>query len=549
MAEYRLYNQDNMTTMEQLKDNSLDAIVTDAPYGLGKEPNAEQLIKAWLEKGYLEIKGKGFMGKEWDAFVPQPAFWKLAYKKLKPGGYVLCFFGTRTYDWGVLAMRLAGFEIRDCIQWIYGSGFPKSLDVSKAIDKMGEYNKDYSQLSKELCDYLKASREAKGMSKTQLGEYFKTHPDRINHGGCITNWEQGYNLPTISQWEILKKILKLKDDRFVDLIERAILKRIEAEREVVGHIDATLLAVAPGQNNDRSQTSIEVTAPATEQAKTWSGYGTALKPAYEPICVARKPLDGTVAENVLKHKCGAINLDGCRIPFLSEQDKQSAVFGTGVDITGGNYNGDSKKNDQVNIQPSDKGRFPSNIILDEQSAMLMDKQTGPLTSGKMAAGTLRHNQNGYAGPMPLTTGSETYGDSGGASRFFYCAKASRADRDYGCEGMEYKEGGLKSNTSGQHITRRDGFVPSPLRNNHPTVKPINLMRYLVRLVKTPIDACTILDPFMGSGTTGIACMLEGINFIGIEMENESYDIAVTRIEYAKKEYLKEQAKPKQTSLF
>lgn len=407
MAEYQIYNENNMETLARMADNSLDAIVTDAPYGLGKEPDPLSVLESWITTGYHEIIGKGFMGKEWDAFVPQPAFWKEVYRVLKPGGYVLCFFGTRTYDWGTLAIRLAGFEIRDCIQWIYGSGFPKSLNVTKA-----------------------------------------------------------------------------------------------------------------GGPNE------------------WGGYGTALKPAYEPICVARKPLIGTVAENVLKHQCGAINLNECRIGDTGARNN-----GRNTDS---NIYGKFGRMEKVDYN---MGRFPANIILDEIAAAMLDEQSGLLTSGKMSAGTRRSNLAGYAGPMPNITGSETYGDAGGASRFFYCAKASRADRDYGCEGMEYKEVGLKSNTSDQHITRRDGFVPSPLRNNHPTVKPIALMRYLVRLVKTPFDTCTILDPFMGSGTTGIACMLEGINFYGCESEKDSYDIAAVRIEYAKQEYLKEGAKPKQGDLF
>lgn len=538
MAEYKLYNQDNMTALEQLGDNSLDAIVTDAPYGLGKEPNAKELIKAWLDKGYLEIKGKGFMGKEWDAFVPQPAFWKLAYRKLKPGGYVLCFFGTRTYDWGVLAMRLAGFEIRDCIQWIYGSGFPKSLDVSKAIDKKnGRYFDDGFK------DYCNERRIAKGLTLNQINELLGV---ATNGGGLASSYmgdKEDNQLPTLEMYRKLKIILDM-DDRYGSLIEM-----VEADREVIGYNEGSLLAIAPGKQNDRSQTSIEVTAPATDQAKTWDGYGTALKPAYEPICVARKPLDGSVAENVLKHGCGAINLDGCRIGWPN-----GVVPEIGTSSWGG-------RNKQLSVSPQQTGesverteanklgRFPANIILDEDAAAIMDSQSGELTSGNMAAGTYRHNQNGFTGPMPPITGNATYGDSGGASRFFYCAKASRSDRDYGCEGMEYKEGGPKSNTSGQHITRRDGFVPSPIRNNHPTVKPIALMRYLVRLVKTPFETCTIADLFTGSGTTGVACMLEGINFYGCEMETSSYDIAVTRIEYAKQEYLKEQAKPKQGDLF
>lgn len=525
MAEYRLYNQDNMTAMEQLEDNSLDAIVTDAPYGLGKEPNAEELIKAWLDKGYLEIKGKGFMGKEWDAFVPQPAFWKLAYRKLKPGGYVLCFFGTRTYDWGVLAMRLAGFEIRDCIQWIYGSGFPKSLDVSKAIDSRGGQNIGW------FGPFLREWRKKRGLSQRelcQMGGWF----DKVNHGGAVTNWELGYGLPTVEQYNKLVELLDLP------------IKTLEAaEREVIGQkvTGNPVNWFANMDTKERGDGIVDITIPATNAAKTWDGYGTALKPAYEPICVARKPLDGTVAENVLKHGCGAINLDGCRIGWPN-----GAVPEIGTSSWGG-------RNKQLSVSPQQTGesverneanklgRFPANIILDEDAAAIMDSQSGELTSGKMAAGTYRYNQNGYTGPMPPLTGNATYGDTGGASRFFYCAKASRADRNYGLNdpGAQFTHGSLP----------HDGERGEYQGNTHPTVKPISLMRYLVRLVKTPFETCTIADFFTGSGTTGVACMLEGVNFYGCDDDEDSYNIAKVRIEYAKQEYLKEQAKPKQTSLF
>jgi len=360
---------DNLQYIKSIPDNSIAAVVTDAPYGLGKEPDPSALIRAWLDVGYKEVKGKGFMGKEWDAFVPQPAFWKEVYRVLKPGGYVLCFFGTRTYDWGTLAIRLAGFEIRDCIQWIYGSGFPKSLNVVKA-----------------------------------------------------------------------------------------------------------------GANSE------------------WEGYGTALKPAYEPICVARKPLDGTVVENVLKHRCGALNLDGCRIGEAGGRNNGRKVDS---DIYG--KFGPTERVDYG------KGRFPANIIFDEEAAGVLDQQSGILTSGQpvgIQRGDRNRNVYGkFAGDAPITG----YGDIGGASRFFYCAKASSADRNYG--------------------------LPTGSKNTHPTVKPIKLMRYLVRLVKSPFNDCTILDPYAGSGTTGVACALEGVCFIGCEQDQESYNIAKARIEEAEFNYI------------
>lgn len=446
-----------MELLATMADNSLDAVVTDCPYGLGKEPDATETLQAWVTSGYHEIKGSGFMGKEWDAFVPQPIFWKEVFRVLKPGGYVLAFFGTRTYDWGTMAIRLAGFEIRDCIQWIYGSGFPKSLDVSKAIDK------------------------ASGVDREDKWEGIGR---KIGPTGNIKCDKCG-------KW-----------------------------------LSSGNPCLCPRPQDQ----------PQTDAAKTWEGYGTALKPAYEPICVARKPLDGTVANNVLKHECGAINLNGCRID-------------TEDDLKGGNgilwsHIRDEKPSQKIN--PSELGRFPANIIFDQDAAAVLDEQSGTLTSGKPCGVKAGNNNNvfgQYAGGIDVTG----YGDSGGASRFFYVAKASKEDRNYGCAGMEEKQ----YSHDGRHVHIENAYQRhnSKAANNHPTVKPITLMRYLVRLVKTPFDTCTIADFFMGSGSTGVACMLEGINFIGCDDDANSFQIAQSRIEYAKQEYLKELSKPKQVELF
>jgi DNA modification methylase len=333
---------DNIEYIKTLRDNSVDAIITDSPYGLGKEPKVEEVLFNWISDGYHQIKGKGFMGKQWDAFVPQPALWKESYRVLKPGGYLLSFFGTRTYDWGTMAIRLAGFEIRDCIQWIYGSGFPKS----------------------KAC----------------------------------------------------------------------------------------------------------------------------LKPANEPICVARKP--GPIIE---------LNINECRLDYVSEHDFKLA---TSERPNGINYNLErttySNHSSGFTQRGNIKGRFPSNVILDEVSADILDKETGCLNSSIRKQGSIRsknpagiYNTMGAMKAIP----KESYNDFGGASRFFYVAKASPSEKK-----------GL----------------------THPTVKPVKLMIQLVKLYCPVGGVC--LDPHFGTGATGEACLETGRNYIGIDNDPQSVKEANERIE-------------------
>lgn len=287
-----VYVGNNIEVLKTFPDNSIDSVVTDPPYGLGKEPNAIEVLQSWITTGYHEVKGKGFMGKEWDAFVPQPNFWKEIYRVLKPGGYVLSFAGTRTYDWMVMAVRLAGFEIRDMIAWLYGSGFPKSLDISKAIDK-----------------HLGAEREvigkAKGAGSTGVN-------DRGNQTFIAKN----------------------------------------------GNDDGTY----------------NITQATTNEAKQWQGWGTSLKPALEPIVMARKPLAGTVAQNVLKHGVGGINIDGCRVGNETITYKNGPGGGKNEinRMMGGNEENDIKFRAEKWEQT---GRFPANVIIsyDENEYVLDDK--------------------------------------------------------------------------------------------------------------------------------------------------------------------------------
>jgi site-specific DNA-methyltransferase (adenine-specific) len=352
-----------------------------------------------------------------------------------------------------MAVRIedAGFEIRDMIAWVYGSGFPKSLDVSKAIDK------------------------AAGAEREVVGR--RTRPD-----GTSRNYEDWNGKESTNSY------------------------------------------------GDYSAFS-NITAPATEAAKQWEGWGSALKPAFEPITVARKPLEGTVAENVLEWGTGGLNIDGCRVGMRDENEsgwsKTGSKAGENRSMSGANYEREPK-------DEAGNGRWPANLIHDGSEEVLAGF---PVT--KTNAGTARktgESASVFGNVLRLGTVCST-GDSGSAARFFYCAKASKRDRDEGCEGLEKKTNDFNRASSGlnQDKPGREGRNPNTegSRNHHPTVKPTDLMRYLCRLV-TPLQG-TVLDPFMGSGSTGKAAVLEGFDFIGIEREAEYMEIAKARIEHVSKQ--------------
>jgi DNA modification methylase len=372
--------------MKLLDDNSIDNIVTDPPYELG------------------------FMGKKWDntGIAYNIELWKECLRILKPGGHLLAFGGTRTYHRMACAIEDAGFEIRDCIQWLYGSGFPKSHDISKAIDKKAGAKRDIIGVGK-------------GAGKNPKGFKFD---DKSQSGGHL---KSEYNL----------------------------------------------------------------TAHSTPEAQQWDGWGTALKPANEPIVLARKPLsEKTVAENVLKWGTGGINIDGCRIG-TEEIKTYGKRKGQGVSLEWSKYTSPEGYEGETH-----QGRFPTNVILDEEAGKLLDEQSGKSLSKKSMRGVGYTDSNIYgSGDKDFDT-ERGYNDSGGASRFFYIAKASKKERGEG--------------------------------NNHPTVKPVSLIKYLVTLVTPPDGVC--LDPFMGSGTTAVACINTNRFFIGFELDKGYYDIANRRIE-------------------
>ena len=425
----KLINADCIQAMREMAENSIDSIVTDPPYELG------------------------FMGKKWDSsgIAFNVEVWQQALRVLKPGGHLLAFSGSRTYHRMVVAIEDAGFEIRDQIMWIYGSGFPKSHNVANAIDKFH---------------------------------------GAANRGKAISSGNKFH--PTTGEARASGQLLPKYEAR-------------------------------------------------TEAGKDYEGWGTALKPAHEPIVVARKPLIGTVAENVLEHGVGGLNIDGCRIgteklgggtmPNLRDVGAMSKQA-TGID----------KLSFGQNPRPASRlkqeqytGRWPANIIFDEQAAQLLDEQSGIVTK---KGGTYNyvspHNPDltpasfsqGMSGHRRFTVPSET----GGASRFFYCAKASKRDRNEGLDDFETKQRdeSRKVGNPGGDNPRNRGV--NPIQNFHPTVKPTSLMRYLVRLVTPPNGL--VLDPFMGSGSTGKACALEHFNFVGIELNAEYIKICEARIENA-----------------
>lgn len=390
---YEVWSGDSVELLKQIPDNSIHAIVTDPPYGLGKVPDIRVVLEHWLNGREYRPTGGGFMGAEWDAFVPGPAVWHECMRILRPGGFCVAFSGTRTVDLLGLAMRLAGFEVRDLFSWNQFQGFPKSLDISKAID---------------------------------------------DHHGAV--------------------------------------------REVVGrgHSGATAGMQALGPSGIKGG-AYDVTAPATKDAQKWAGYGTGLKPAFEPAIFARKPLDGTYAQNVLKWGAGALNIDRCRYPY----SKGSGWIGPNeVENTGVVIAGDFGKN------------------------------------GIYGGGTRKTECGGHAlGRYPSNT--------------FATPKASRAEREAGCEGLPAMAGHeavkRKEGSAGVQNPRAGaGRTADTVRNGHPTVKPVKLMQWLCALVGGQ-PGSLILDPFLGSGTTGIAALREGFSFLGCEMSPEYVRIAEARI--------------------
>jgi DNA modification methylase len=479
----KLLHGDCLEQMKTLPDNSVDAIVSDPPYGIS------------------------FMAKKWDYDVPKVEVWQEAMRVLKPGGHALIACGTRTQHRMVVNIEDAGFEIRDVVSWIYGSGFPKSLNVSKAIDKMdATYERRARQLQftgwmVENCAISASTANLLMGTKAEAKHYF-------------TSGEQ----PHIATREHFEKLRPHFTADTPDWIEGMVNQRtIESEnfkrREVVGTQemrDTSEVRIAVTSSADtydeKATRQVNITAPATEAAKQWDGWGTALKPACEFFTLCRKPLsEKTVAANVLKWGTGGINIDGCRV---GENPGYSYPNGAGGNSFSVGDEPDGKRTEPVK---STQGRFPANLIHDGSQEVLAGfPETKSGGGNKSRKGDTKDSNTfgTYNAPAPDVREA----DKGSAARFFYCAKASKKDRNEG--------------------------------NHHPTVKPTALMAYLCRLI-TPTGG-TVLDPYMGSGSTGKAAVSEGFDFIGCELDEEYYAIATARIEA---EQNREPEEPDQKELF
>ncbi|WP_246772955.1 DNA methyltransferase [Paenibacillus polymyxa] len=420
---------DCLEVLREMPSNSVDSVVTDPPYGLSKEPNITEVLTKWVAGEPYDHGHGGFMGKSWDSFVPHPDVWKEVYRVLKPGGHALVFAGTRTQDLMTIALRLGGFEIRDVIEWLYFSGFPKSMDVGKAFDKRRD-DKDRIRI---VCRFIRAAMDAQGLKSRELTQHFgDCNPRLIDHWAARDTDSQP-SAPTIEQYLKLKEVLRLTyemDELVYELNGRkGSLGEAWAEREKIGEKTVVGEEGSAGgyQNGIASlrgvanvKRTVDITSAATELARQWDGWGTAIKPAHEPIVVARKPLAGTVAETVEKYGTGAINIDGCRIGRVEGDRTEYGVSGDEPsDVTAGIY---GKFAERVAYTPHDAGRFPANCITTDDDA--------------------------FYSPYFNVTPREV------------CKKASKADRGVG--------------------------------NTHPTVKPTDLMAWLVRLVTPP--GGTVLDP-------------------------------------------------------
>jgi DNA modification methylase len=585
---YQLHHGDMLDILPMMERESIDALVCDPPYGLG------------------------FMGKDWDHGVPGEHFWREAYRVAKPGAYLLAFGGTRTFHRLAVAIEDAGWELRDTVMWVYGQGFPKSHDVSKAIDKE-------AGAEREVIGQRKSPYTPTGRNTNTYGEY----ETPTNESGYLQYAITAPATPLAAQWQGWGTALKpayeivilaqkpLTDYQYCAIMIQNLSERIESWAQDINSKAATSGSMSEAESIalntllswrsiladcfDQGRTSTTSTesemitdwktlnfcllqimqenitpekfhqsgrsVPASNAEKYFSATLAKLnatrdlsvlenaikqdqanyrdetvKPNFTPIIVARKPLQGTVAENVTRYGTGAMNIDQCRI----ETEPRNPGYANRLARTNNVFGEDKRTRPLRDEYDTSQGRWPANLIHDGSAEVLagfpQSNVPGPYRQKTQARSEIGMSVdvNGMITPH--------YGDTGSAARFFYCAKASKQDRDEGCEGLEERTTSRMNTNNGSEDDgeawhpidertgkERDRFV-AQVRNHHPTVKPTSLMRYLCRLVTPPNG--TILDPFMGSSSTGKAAILEGFNFVGVELEQEYIEIAARRIEHA-----------------
>lgn len=722
----KLINDDCENALRTLEENSIDTLITDPPYGLSSNPDIEEVMKHWIAGDKYSHNSKGFMGKDWDSFVPNPSIWKECYRVMKPGAIALVFAGTRTVDLMSMSLRFAGFEIRDMIFWCYGClsedtecltslGWKKYNELTKD-DLILEYDKNTQQLnwnnpneiyvydySGEMInlknrhtdqllspnhnvlanverghkrkysnlEFIQASdikkrwklklpvsgnltdgREydeefayligwyltdasihtdgnaiffyqskpktleklKKCLSKYKHSEYTNKPPKKITHNQSYSFYLSGdiakFLIKEFPNRKLTWKVLSWnknarqrlfdglmdgdgslpdrnaknysgefysKDnerrDIFMALCISLNYRCYEGKNSIVVNIDKNSTEIQRKHKVENSNyigkiwcintdtgafvvrrngkpfitgnsgfpksmnISKAMQKNGIENYKDWNGYGTALKPALEPILIAQKKLDKNFVNNALKHGVAGFNIDGGRIAYDGELPSKSTApdlrdvgrkskEACGIDKLSF---GQVTNCERIEYENNTIGRFPANIILDEESAEVLDEQTGILKSGKLTSE--QNKSGGFSGTDGIYGTAKQGGVSeyeasiGGASRFFYVAKASTNERNFGLEKFESKK--VNDGRTAPNDTAHQR-AETERKNIHPTVKPIKLMEYLCTLTKTPTGG-VVLDPFMGSGTTGIACIKTDRDFVGIELSKDYYKIAEARI--------------------
>jgi DNA modification methylase len=494
-----LYGTDCLNILRAMPDNSVDSIVTDPPAGIG-----------FMNRDWDRDKG----GRDqWVAWLQSVAAECL--RVIKPGGHALVWAIPRTSHWTATAFEGAGWQVRDRITHLFGSGFPKSTNVSKKIDS--ELWKAWLKENTDFRDYF-----------LELKRQIKTAPTKAERDAARAFYNQ--ELAEIqAEYGFARKVIGTKrgvgGENLNDIVRGADVRTTDEEgAKGIG---------AYGVGAKQVAVDVPITTAATPEAAMWEGWGTGLKPAAEDWWLFRKPFKGTVAANVLAHGTGAINVDGCRVGFSGDVDKASAFPGGKVTShgKGGSLAGPGAAQDversEFSAERSDAGRWPAHVIHDGS-----DEVVGlfPQVQGQVG---MKKNQGGFRFIAGDTESKQSFTqgqkDTGSAARFFYCAKASRQDRDEGLDGFTPKRVSDRQIDDGAGGDNPRNRTNNARKNPHPTVKPTSLMRYLVKLI-TPSQGL-VLDPFMGSGSTGKACAIDGFGFIGIDSDLDNIPVAEARIRY------------------